>query len=130
MCIRSSFHKIRLYIYSNKYCSQLEQLKVAIIEKYSKLDNQKGFGFLHDKTHITLQLWQKLVGISCYTYCTPLTSHLWITTYFDPYKTFLTGKISILYKPYKNHIDQKSHRHHPEKCHSIKGSVLKGYLKY
>ena len=90
-------------INSNKYCSQLDQLKAALDEKRPELVNRKHIIFHQDNTrpHGSLMTRQKLLQLDweALTHChIHQTLHLRISIYFGLYKILLMEKISIPWK--------------------------------
>ena len=93
-------------INSNKYCSQLDQLKAALNKKCPELVNRKRIIFHQDnaRPHVSLMTRQKLLKLSWEALIhpayspdiTPLDFHL-----FRLYKILLMEKILILWKTVK-----------------------------
>ena len=92
---------------SNKYCSQLDQLKAALNEKHPELVNRKCIIFHQDIFQDCMFLgWP---GKNCYSLAGKFwfirrihqTLHLRISIYFGLYKILLMEKISIPYKTVK-----------------------------
>ena len=91
---------------SNKYCSQLDQLKAALNKKHLELVNRKRIIFHQDnaRPHVSLMTRQKLYSLAgkfwfiCHIH---QTLHLQISIYFGLYKILLREKISIPWKTVK-----------------------------
>ena len=98
-------------INSNKCCSQLDQLKVALDEKCPELVNRKRIIFYQDNTrpHVSLMTRQKLLQLgwevlSHLPYSpdiAPLDFHL-----FQSFQNFLNGKNFSSLEDYKKHLEQ------------------------
>ena len=93
-------------INSNKYRSQLDQMKVALDEKRPELVNRKHIIFHQDNTrpHVFLMTRQKLLNLGWEVLIHPpyhQTLNLQISIYFGLYKILLMEKISILWKTVK-----------------------------
>ena len=104
-CIMSSFRK-KQTINSNKYCCQLDQLKVALDEKHPELVNRKCIIFHQDNTrpHVSFMTRQKLRQLRWefwFIHCVHQTLHLRISIDFSLYKFLLMEKISIPWKTVK-----------------------------
>ena len=101
----SSFQKTKWLIPSNKYCSQLDQLKVALAEKHPELVNRKRIVFHQDNTrpHVSLMTREKLLQLGWKVLFHPLYSpdiapsdfHLFL------YKIVLMEKMSVPWKTVK-----------------------------
>ena len=93
-------------INSNKYCSQLDQLKAALNKKHPELVNRKCIIFRQDNARLHVFWWP---GKNCYSLagkfwficCLHQTLHLQISIYFGLYKILLMEKISIPWKTVK-----------------------------
>ena len=85
---------------SNKYCSQLDQLKAAIDKKHPELVNRKCIIF-HQVMQDRMFLWwpgenyYSLAGKFWFIHCIHQTLHLRISICFCLYKILLMEKISI-----------------------------------
>ena len=94
-------------INSNKYCSQLDQLKAALDEKCLESVKRKCIIFHQGnaRPHVSLMTRQKLYSLAgkfwfiCHIH---QTLHLWISIYFGLYKILLMEKISIPWKTVKS----------------------------
>ena len=109
--------KMMLYIYyellpenqtinSNKYCSQLDQMKAALHRKRPELVNSKRIIFHQDnvRLHVSLMTRQKLLQLGLEVLIHPSCSldiYLWISIYFSLYKIILMEKISVTWKTAK-----------------------------
>ena len=93
-------------INSNKYCSQLDQLKVELDEKHPELVNRKCIIFHQDKArpHVSLMTrqkllqlgWEVLIHLPYSSDIAPSDFHL-----FRSLQNSLNGKISIPWKTAK-----------------------------
>ena len=90
-------------INSNKYCSQLDQLKAVLTEKYPELVNREHVIFHQDnaRPHVSLTTRQKLYSLAwkfwfiCHIH---QTLHLQISIYLGLHKILLMEKISVPWK--------------------------------
>ena len=93
-------------INSNKYCSQLDQMKAALDKKHPELVNRKCIIFHHDtaKPHVSLMTKQKLLQLGWEVLIHQRihrTLHLQISIYFGLYKILLIEKISVPWETVK-----------------------------
>ena len=98
-------------INSNKYCSQLDQLKVALHKKRPELVNRKHIIFHQDnaRLHVSLMATQKLSQLGCKVLIhppyspdiAPLDFHL-----FRSLQNSLNGKNFNSLEDYKRHLEQ------------------------
>ena len=98
-------------INSNRYCSQLDQLKAALNEKHPELVNRKRIIFHQDNTrlHVSLMTRQNLLQLGCevliHPPCSPniapLDSHL-----FWSLQNFLNAKNFSSLEDCKRHLEQ------------------------
>ena len=96
-------------ITSNKYCSQLGQLKAAFNRK--KLVNRKSMISHQDNTRPHVLWWPgkicySLSGKFWFICCTHHTLHLQISIYFDLYKILLIEKNVNSLEYFKRHLGQ------------------------
>ena len=93
-------------INSNRYCSQLDQLKAVLNEKCTQLVNRKYIIFHQDNTrpHVSLMTRQKncysLAGKFGFIHCIHQTLYLWI--YFNLHKILLMENKFIPWKTVKD----------------------------
>ena len=95
-------------INSNKYCSQLGQLKAALDEKHPELVNRKRiFHKDNARLHVSLMTRQILLQLGKFRFicCIHQTLHLRISIYLGLYKILLMEKISIPWKTIKGTWD-------------------------
>ena len=93
-------------LHSNKYCSQLDQLKAALDKKHPELVNRKCIIFHQDNARPRVSLmtrqkllqfgWEVLIHLLYSTNIAPLDFHL-----FQSLQNSLNGKISIPWKTVK-----------------------------
>ena len=93
-------------INSNKYCSQLDQLKAALDEKHPELVNRKRIIFHQDNARLQFLWWpdkncHSLAGKFWFIRHIHQTLHVQISIYFGLYKILLMEKISIPWKTVK-----------------------------
>ena len=96
-------------INSNRYCSQLDQLKAALDEKHSELVNRKCIIFHQDRPHVSLMTRQKLLLLDWDILFHPLDSpdiahsdfHL-----FQSLQNFFNGKVNSLEFTGTGHLGQ------------------------
>ena len=94
-------------INSNKYCSQLDHLKVTLNEKRPELVNRKCIIFHQDNARplVSLKTWQKMLQLDWEVLIHPLysqTLHFRISIYFGLYKILLIERISVPWKTVKD----------------------------
>ena len=87
-------------IHSNKYCSQLDQLKTALSETCLKLVNRKCIIFYQDSTkqHVSLMTREKCYSLAetfWFIHGIHQMLHLQVSIYFSLYKILLMEKISV-----------------------------------
>ena len=87
-------------INSNKYCSQLDQLKAALKEKHLELVSRKRIISPQDCTRrVSLMTRQKLLQLGREVLIHPgISPDLWISIYFCLYRILLMEKISVPWK--------------------------------
>ena len=98
-------------INSNKYCSQLAQLKATLHEKRLELVNRKGIifhqdnarphGYLMTKQKLLQLVWEVLIHLLCSSDITPSYFHL-----FWSLQNSLNGKNFNSLEDCKRHLDQ------------------------
>ena len=101
-------------INSNKYCSQLDQLKAAFDEKWPELVHRKHLVFHQDNTRLHFLWWP---GTNCYSLegesyssiispgISPNICHI-TRHYFGPYKILLVEKWFNSLEDCKRHLEQ------------------------
>ena len=98
-------------INSNKYCSQLDQLKAALEEKHPELENRKCIIFHQDNTrlHVSLKTRQKLLGLGWEVLIHPPYSPDTAPSNFHLFRSLqnsLNGKYFNSLEDCKRHLEQ------------------------
>ena len=116
MCIRDSLYYELLpenqTINSNKYCSQLDQLKVALDKKYLELVNRKCIIIFHQdntRPHVSLMTRQKLLQLGWEALIHPLYSPDIAPSDFRLFwslQNYLNGKKFNFLEDCKRHLEQ------------------------
>ena len=98
-------------INSNKYCSQLDQLKAALHEKYPELVYRKRIRFYQDnaRLHVSLMTRQKLLQLGCEVLIHPPYSPDIAPSDFHLFRSLqnsLNGKNFNFLEDCKRHLEQ------------------------